>query len=167
MPSLQHRVVWSAALAVAAACARAQDGDDDGQRVHRCVGLRGEVVFSGFRCDSNEQAGVSAGALDDDTLPPPAADACPASPQDLRDRVAVAVARHDANAIAGMLRWRGVGASEADQRLRELRELVREPLLSLEQGEGLLVRTGSQAGGGVRERAFGIDAEAGCWWLDW
>lgn len=154
------------AFAFAAACARAQEGGDDGQRVHRCIGVHGEVVFSGFRCGSNEQSGISVGALDD-ALPPPPADVCPASPQDLRDRLAAAVARHDANAIAGMLRWRGVGGSEADRRLRELRELVRAPLLSLEQGDGLLVRTGSQAGGGVREHAFGIESEAGCWWLDW
>jgi len=165
MVRLRPRFIGPLAVAFIAATAFAQDGDD-GQRVHRCVGLHGEVVFSGFSCRANEQAGVSAGALADPSAPPPA-DACPASPQDLRERLAGAIARHDANTIAGMVRWRGVGGAAANERLRELRELVREPLLSLEQGDGLLVRTGSNTTGGVREHAFGIEADAGCWWLSW
>lgn len=165
MPSQCHLI--PSILLVAATCAHAQDAGDDGQRVHRCVGVHGEVVFSGLACNANEQAGISAGARADTLAPPPPADACPASPQELRERLAAAIARHDANAIAGMLHWRGIGRAAASQRLRELRELVREPLLSLEQGEGLLVRTGSNTTGGVREHAFGIEVEAGCWWLNW
>jgi hypothetical protein len=166
MPPLLCRLACLIAPAFVVASAPAQDGVADGQRVHRCIGVHGEVVFSGFPCNANEQAGISAGAISDPLALPPA-DACPASPLDLRERLAAAIARHDANTIAGMLHWRGVGGATANERLRELRELVREPLLSLEQGEGLLVRTGSNTTGGVREHAFGIETEAGCWWLSW
>jgi hypothetical protein len=124
-------------------------------------------VFSGLACDANEQAGISAGALGDPLAPPAPADACPASLQELSERLAGAIARHDANAIAGMLHWRGIGRAAASQRLRELRDLASGPLLSLEQGDGLLVRTGSNAAGGVREHAFGVEVDAGCWWLSW
>lgn len=141
---------------------------DDPPRVHRCVGSRGEVVFTNLACDSHELAGVSVGAMGGaDANAPPPADSCPLSAVDLRERVAAAVARHDANAIAGMMHWGGIGGRTAAARLRELRELVRYPLLDLEAGDGLRVRTGSNTTGGVREHAFGTVFERGCWWLSW
>lgn len=142
---------------------------DDVPRVHRCVGRHGEVVFTNLACDSHELAGVSAGAMGGTTDPsaPPPADSCPVSEIDLRERVVAAVARHDANTIAGMMHWGGVGGRTAGERLRELRELVRHPLLDIEGDGGLRVRTGSNTTGGVREHAFGTTVEGGCWWLTW
>jgi hypothetical protein len=150
-------------LLAAATCADAQD---DGQRVHRCMGSRGEVVFSGLPCNEASLVGISAGAGANAASTPPA-DSCPASPQELKDRLSAAIARHDANTIAGMLHWRGVGGEAAGQRLHSLRDLVRYPLLELESGAGLLVRTGSNTTGGVREHTFGLEQEGGCWWLTW
>lgn len=148
-------------LLLGAACAGAQD---DGQRVHRCVGQRGEVVFSGLPCNEASLAGI---APEGSPNGAPPADSCPASYEELRDRLSSAIARHDANTIAGLMHWRGVGGAAANERLRELRELVRHPLLDLASGGGLQVRTGSNTTGGVHEHAFGVEEDAGCWWLTW
>jgi hypothetical protein len=148
-------------LLLAASGAFAQD---EGQHVHRCVGQRGEVVFSGLPCNEGGLAGISSEGSASDA---PAADSCPASYEELRDRLSSAIARHDANMIAGLLHWRGVGGATANERLRELRELVRHPLLDLASDSGLQVRTGSNTTGGVREHAFGVEEDAGCWWLTW
>lgn len=153
--------VLSSVLLMAAGAAFAQD---TGQHVHRCAGQHGEVVFSGLPCAEASLAGVSAGTSG--TGAPPA-DSCPASYEELRDRLGAAITRHDANTIAGLLHWRGVGGATADERLRELRELVRHPLLDLASGGGLHVRTGSNTTGGVHEHSFGVEEGAGCWWLTW
>lgn len=162
--TLLARVLACAALACSGDSALSQDGD--GQRVHRCVGAHGEIAFSGLPCGADGRSGTGTDATATPPEPPPA-DSCPASPSQLRDRLAAAIARHDANAVAGMIRWHGLGGEAANQRLRELRELVRHPLLALDPGDVLTVRTGSGATGGVRSLAFGIDAEGGCYWLRW
>jgi len=137
-------------------------------RVHRCVGVHGEVVFTHLPCGSHELAGISAGTQAGAAAgAPPPAESCPATETELRERVAAAVARRDANAIAGLMHWGGVGGRTAAGRLRELRELVRRPLLDLDGADGLRVRTGSNTDGGVREHAFGTAFEGGCWWLTW
>jgi hypothetical protein len=83
--------------------------------------------------------------------------------------------------MAGILRWRGVGGATANSRLRTLRDLVRQPLLAIDGNDtaavsddddanavgGLLVRTGGGDSGGVREHAFGVSVEGGCYWLSW
>ena len=150
-------------LLFAASCASAQD---DGQRVHRCVGRRGDIVFSGLPCNEMSLAGGSAEAGAAVGSAPPA-NSCPVSYEELRERLSAAIARHDANTIAGMLHWRGVGGAVAAERLHSLRELVRHPLLDLDSGAGLFVRTGSNTTGGVHEHAFGVEEDAGCWWLTW
>lgn len=160
---MHHRILRALAplLLLTAGLSPAQD---IGQHVHRCAGRHGEVVFSGLPCAEGSLAGVSAGTSDN-AAPP--ADSCPASYEDLRDRLGAAIARHDANTIAGMLHWRGVGGAAANERLRSLRELVRYPLLDLASEGGLQVRTGSNTTGGVREHSFGVEEDAGCWWLTW
>jgi hypothetical protein len=171
------------ALTTAVARAAIDDGDDnagDGQKVHRCAGRYGEIVFSGLPCAATDSAAAlsTAGAL----TAPPAADSCPASREELRDRVVAAIARHDPNALAGMLRWRGVGAQAADSRLRTLRELTRHALLAIDSGDdatssdsagtadasgGFRIRTGGGESGGVHEHVFGVSTESGCYWLVW
>jgi hypothetical protein len=157
-----------------------QSARGEGQSVHRCIGAQGEIVFSGLPCGTT-------GATDAPSPAPPdtarsIAAACPASADALRTLIADALARRDANAIAGVLRWDGVGGAEARRRLRELAELATRPLLGIDlDGSGeaaaadpdasppaaLTVRTGSGDDGGTREHEFRISASGGCYWLDW
>lgn len=134
---------------------------DGGQTVHRCAGRHGEIVFSGVPCTSGAVATAS-------IEPALAARSCPQSGEELRERVVAAIARHDPNMLAGMLRWGDVGGASADSRLRSLRKLAAQPLLAIEgTGRGLRVRTGSGEHGGVQEHRFGMSVAAGCHWLVW
>ncbi|MEO7323579.1 MAG: hypothetical protein ABIW82_01985 [Dokdonella sp.] len=182
---LAHRIVarfcFGAVLLTTAAFAESDYGKDSGQNVHRCVGLHGEIVFSGLSCAASAATGTEflpAAA----TAPLPAADSCAASRSELRERMVAAIARHDPNALAGMLRWRGVGGEAAKGRLRTLRDLARRPLLAIDgvadtpaddgdnavdAADGMHVRTGGGDSGGVHEHAFGIALEGGCYWLLW
>lgn len=146
---------------------------ESGQRVHRCIGTRGEIVFSGLPCaaEAATAAEIAAGETS-------ASIACPSSPAELRERIGAAITRKDANALAGLIRWRGIGGGEAGSRLGELRQLVQRPLLAIETdggapdpstpaAEALRVRTGSNEQDGVREHRFGVQLESGCYWLTW
>lgn len=158
-------------LAAAVACAHAAASP----RVYRCVGQQGEIVFSGLPCAANASTDAGAATAAPDTP------ACAASRDELESRIRAAIARRDANALAGMLHWRGVAASAAAQRLRALRELVERPLLAIDAddvadedgataaatGDGVRVRTGGADAGGVREHVFGVSAEGACYWLTW
>lgn len=170
------------AIAVAAPCAAAADG----QNVHRCIGEHGEISFSGTPCGSaNAQqiAGSSAASpvLGSDRAS--SAPTCPASADALRDVIAEAFARRDANTIAGVMRWDGVGGAAARERMRELAELTGHPLLGIVSGSGtdgephsdelqltqttsLTVRIGSLVGG-ASEHEFRLTPAAGCYWLNW
>ncbi|MFI4970266.1 MAG: hypothetical protein ACHP7D_08655 [Lysobacterales bacterium] len=155
---------------------------DDGQAVHRCVGRHGEIVFSGLACAATDAASGSTAAADATTAPL-STTACPASFDELRGRLAAALTRHDANALANLLRWRGVGAGAATERLRVLRDLVKRPLLSIDGGDAtddaatiagpatasgsLRVRTGSNESSGMREYTFATGLDSGCYWLMW
>lgn len=136
---------------------------DTGQRVHRCVGHNGEIVFSGLRCSEEASAVTASAAAAAADLP--RADECARSGAELRERMLAAIARHDANAIAAMMHWGGVGGAAARQRMAELRALVAEPLLSLDvDADGLSLRSGG-AGAGVVH--FGVYADGACHWLEW
>ena len=168
-----------ALLAMSAAIAQVAP---NGQTIHRCIGAHGEIVFSGLACaaDAAANSATSRTAAAVPTLP---ADTCPTSRDELRDRITAAITRRDANALAGLLRWRGVGAGAASGRLRMLRDLVQRPLLAVDGGDDmgdterdasaseaadvLRVRTGSNENDGVREHRFGVRVEGTCYWLVW
>lgn len=138
--------------------------------MHRCVGAHGEIVFSGLPCTA-ETAAATAGTRAGEAA---ASAACPASPDELRERIGAAIVRQDANALAGLVRWRGIGAAEAASRMAQLRQLVQRPLLAIDADGGeeapagsLRIRTGSNERDGVREHRFGARIESGCHWLTW
>ncbi|MEP7041771.1 MAG: hypothetical protein ABI843_01840 [Dokdonella sp.] len=153
----------------------AQEGS--GQQVHRCVGQHGEIVFSGLPCVENGATDLVAKAAAGTDMPAAFPSTCPASRDELRDRISIAVGRRDANALAGLLRWSGVGGGVAKSRLRELGELTQRPLLGIDAADAtseenassnaLRVRTGSSESGGVREHTFVVSAGTGCFWLTW
>jgi hypothetical protein len=134
---------------------------DDGQRVHRCAGQHGEIMFSGLPCTTGTNAAMA-------IEPAIVARSCPQSGTELRDRIVAAIARRDPNMLAGMLRWGGVGGDAANSRLHSLRKLAAQPLLAIDGTEsGMRVRTGSGEHGGVQEHRFGVSVAAGCHWLVW
>lgn len=161
MPHFRTLMFCVAVSAAANASAQAQDG----QSIHRCAGRHGEIVFSGVPCTAAPEA---IGGIAVPAAVAPAADSCPANDTELRERVAAAIARRDPNALAGLMRWQGIGSAAATQRLRSLRQLAHKPLLAIEGDAGALrVRTGSGDGGGVRELTFGTESANGCRWLAW
>lgn len=168
------RYAWLGALMIASG-AFAQ-GAPSGQTIHRCIGAHGEIVFSGLACAAGTSANAPPAA--DTAAPALSNETCPTSRDALRDRIGAAVARHDPNALASLLRWRGVGTRAASERLRSLRDLVRRPLLAMDGGDAtdapasanddsLRVRTGSNESDGVREHRFGVEIEGACYWLVW
>jgi len=152
--------------------------DVGGQTVHRCVGQHGEIVFSGLPCAENGATDVAAKAATGADVPAAFPSTCPASRDELRERISIAIGRRDSNALAGLLRWSGVSGGAAKSRLRELAELTQRPLLGIDSGDSgdsaaasgddaLRVRTGSNDSGGVREHTFNVAADTGCYWLTW
>jgi len=160
--------------------------------VHRCIGEHGEIAFSGMRCASGRELG-STDVDSPATTPKPAArgapasaasmsPTCPATPDALRDRIAEAFSRRDANTLAGVMRWDGVSGGAANARMRELVDLIERPLMGIDLGGEtieaslgdepppaatlLTVRTGGLASG-ESEREFRVTPSDGCYWLDW
>lgn len=134
----------------------------EGQRVHRCIGNDGEVVFSGLPCSTprpgTEPAMPEAAAA--------AATACPSHRDELFQRLRHALERQDANAIAALMDWRGIGAAAATSRMSDMERLVKQPLLDLRtDGEAIDLRTGGV--GHYTQRHFMIEEHAGCLWLGW
>jgi hypothetical protein len=158
--------------------------------VHRCIGEHGEIAFSETRCASGREI---AATTDTDMTPTtrrsapepriPTSPTCPATPDALRDRIAEAFARRDANTLAGVMRWDGVSGGAANARMRELVELTQQPLTGVELGGEAIeaslgdqpapapatlvtVRTGGLASS-ESEREFRVTQAGGCYWLDW
>ena len=109
----------------------------DGQSVHRCIGEHGEITFSGFPCSSAHAASIEAngergGAAIATGSPGSAGAVCPATLDALRDAIAAAFAQRDANMIAGIVRWDGVGGGAARERMRDLAAMTASPLLGID-----------------------------------
>jgi hypothetical protein len=156
-----------------------------GQNVHRCIGEHGEISFSGTPC-GGATIPVAGSAPATQLSPgehPIAASTCPASADALRDVIAQAFARRDANTIAGVMRWDGVGGASARARMHELADLTGRPLLGIDidnaadgndnspesprpQATSLTVHIGSLEGG-ASEHEFRLTPSGGCLWLAW
>ncbi len=155
-----------------------------GQKIHRCSGPHGEIVFSGMPCAAAGATPADARATRIEAAGSPI---CPASREALRERIASAIGRRDPNALAALLRWDGIGARSASGYLRMLRALAERPLLAIDENpaagtqfdtdaasartspasDDLRVRTGGGDSSGVREQTFGVDMRDGCYWLLW
>ncbi len=177
-----HRLacfVLVSALAAPLLCSAEARG---GLTIHRCIGEHGEIVFSDARCGSGAELRIDRPTARERSSDPAAAVAmaCPRSPDELRAVFADALSRRDTNAISSLVHWHGVGGAEARERLREIDELARRPLIGIELGTDamfatdeaaspgiLTVRTGSTKYAGPREREFRVGETGGCYWIDW
>ena len=103
--------------------------------IHQCVASNGTPVFSDQPCTSVNATAVTGHAADASaTTPTFAPVSCPATVQDLKERINQAFAAHDANGLAGLMLWHGYGRAEARTDLRYLRALVHEPLMGIGDG---------------------------------
>lgn len=162
--------VW---FIVAAALALGVPVEAAAQRIHRCQGEHGEAVFSERPCaPGRDQAGKLVAA--EKTLEPAPPPSCATSAEEIERRLRAAIARHDANAISGLMRWQGYGSAGIGARMLRLRELAAEPLLDLlstgdigTSSAGLRLRVGGTGGRELQEENFSLISDGGCFWLEW
>ncbi len=199
LQSLHLKPSWML-LSVLAVCGagHAQDG-----RIHRCIGENGEPTFSDQKCsalkalpapDAPPTASGQTGSGHFSTIYPVApaiTQTCAISADDLRNRVASALAQANAISLSGLFLWDGYGYGSATAALRDLAKLIREPLLSIDldsttqfrepdrygdreeryQGDEIyevVIRTVGEQERNVpfeSERRYEIHEQAGCWWL--
>jgi hypothetical protein len=169
-------------LLCVARCAHAQ--------IHRCIGAQGEPVFTDQPCGSAElSVSVAGGGLDRDdqgnaddsprSSGSLIAATCPRSPEEVRDRIAVAFNDDNPSALAGLFDWRGFSHASADARLKDFDRWLKHPLVGVQftgavdpsgarpddldyapvNPSGLTVLTPSDT------RSFGLAQRGGCWWL--
>ncbi len=99
--------------------------------IHHCVGADGTPIFTDRTCAS---LGALSAKHATHPLRPRAtrgARHCPLDRQALRMRVVAAFRRHNANALAGLMLWRGYGAAAADTIVQQLAQLMHAPFLGL------------------------------------
>ncbi|HEX7339042.1 MAG TPA: DUF4124 domain-containing protein, partial [Rhodanobacteraceae bacterium] len=91
--------------------------------IHHCVGANGTPVFTDRSCASldAQPAGTAEAAQ------PHGPKWCPRDRHALRERIAAAFRHHDANALAGLMLWRGYDARDAMATLDRLARLVALP----------------------------------------
>jgi hypothetical protein len=153
--------------------------------VHHCVSSDGTPVFTDQPCDSAQSLRVGA-------APAHPEHACPATRKALRERVAKAFARQDANALAGLMLWQGWTDIEAVREVARLKRRMRQPLLDVADAgpdaagmtgasdapatastrpailgpePGLLVHLGGVQEASTPPLRFTVAVRAGCLWL--
>jgi len=166
-------------------------------QIHRCIGAQGEPVFTDQPCGSAElSANVASSPLDRSeqagttsvapaTPGTPIAATCPRSPEQVRDRIALAFNDNNPNALAGLFDWRGFSRQSADARLKDFSRWLKHPLVGVQfsgaadpsgaqpddadytpsDPSGLTVLTQSSGEPAPETRSFGMVEKGGCWWL--
>ena len=154
------------------------------QSIHRCIGRDGEPVFTAKPCA--DESLVMAPALPGLAKPGGLSmHVCPLSPQELRDRVAAALQERDVNKLAGLMLWNGDTQRGAEDVLRRLAFLVRQPINGLAFAPALVNVPNSASvpapasiadvsNGPLQlnitaedgsNAAFALSDSGGCWWL--
>lgn len=97
--------------------------------IHHCTGSKGTPVFTDQPCAS--LGAVPAASTANPLAPhaPTGPTHCPMDIPALRKRVAAVFKAHDANALAGLMLWRGYGARGATDTVQHLAQLMQWPFL--------------------------------------
>ncbi len=177
-------IIGLSAIPSRAPMAMATAAQPQPQSIHRCIGRDGEPVFTAKPCadESLVMAPALAGSA---ALAGPSMHVCPLSPQELRDRVAAALQERDVNKLAGLMLWNGDTQRGAEDVLRRLTILVRQPINDLALAPALVnvpmsasvpapastigvsdgpLQLNITAEDGSRA-AFALSDSDGCWWL--
>lgn len=166
-------------------------------QIHHCIGAQGEPVFTDQPCGSAELSvnvqsdrldggdpTNATGAVPDDDGARIAA-TCPRSPQQIRERIAIAFNDDNPNALAGLFDWRGFSHQSADTQLKAFSRWLKRPLIGVEfsgaadpsgaqpgdadytpsDPSGLTVLTQMSGEPAPETRSFGMVERGGCWWL--
>lgn len=100
-------------------------------QVNVCIGAGGERVYTDQPCASavvpsavsrDTDSGGGSGYLNA---------SCPASPEELRNRIAGAFGSDDPNILSGLLLWGGVDHQTASARMRDFKRWLQRPLVGV------------------------------------
>lgn len=100
-------------------------------QVNACLGAHGERVYTDQPCigavvpsavSRDTDSGSDSGYLNA---------TCPASPEELRNRIAGAFGSDDPNVLSGLLLWSGVDHQTASARMRDFKRWLQRPLVGV------------------------------------
>ncbi len=97
--------------------------------IHHCVGASGTPVFTDQPCASMDAVPATSRTDPLAPGPPTGPRTCPRDRGQLEQRVAAAFRARDANALAGLMLWRGYGERGAVRTVRDLADLMQWPFL--------------------------------------
>jgi hypothetical protein len=111
--------------------------------IHRCIGANGGAVFTDQPCAALQATPITAAASTDaSALAAPLPILCAANPDELRQSVIDAFANRDANRMAGLMLWNGLGRGVAIADIRALSQLMEQPLLDVDVPDAPATTTG-------------------------
>ena len=125
---LMQLIVLPAWLAVSGTCVAAT-------QIHHCVAADGTPTFTDKPCSSVDAVPAAPAA---NPLSPRGTHAphhCPMDGETLRKRVARVFQAGNANALAGLMLWRGYGERAAAAKVRQFADLMQWPFLGLLDAE--------------------------------
>ncbi len=153
--------------------------------IHHCVSASGAPVFTDQPC-ANLDATPAATTDDTHAAPSPLPLTCAQTVKALQQRVVDAFERHDANALAALMQWRGIHQRQGVADVTRLMTLVHQPLASIatqtddppdqwpwsdapvpatSPARVLIVQTGMSDTGMGGRTIFDIIDDSGCMWL--
>lgn len=148
----------------------------DDAKVHRCIGSNGEPSFSDKPCTTTAAPTALDIAPGSSLNVRPTTQTCPTSADDLKQRIGTAFATRNAVGLSGLFLWEGHTGGSSTAALRDMANLVREPLIAIDLDEGeaqhspsasVSIRTTREMDRVPREAVTRYESHMrqGCWWL--
>ncbi|MEO6966995.1 MAG: hypothetical protein ABI132_00835 [Rhodanobacteraceae bacterium] len=100
-------------------------------QINACIGAHGERVYTDQPCAGSAESSAVSRDSDSGGGTGYLNATCPASPEELRDRVAGAFASDDPNILSGLLLWGGVDHQTASARMRDFKRWLQRPLVGV------------------------------------
>ncbi|MDQ2972029.1 MAG: DUF4124 domain-containing protein [Pseudomonadota bacterium] len=100
-------------------------------QVNSCLGAHGERVYTDQPCAGAVSPSAVSRGTDSGNSTGYLSANCPASPEELRNRVAGAFGSDDPNILSGLLLWGGVDHQTASARMRDFKRWLQRPLVGV------------------------------------